>query len=260
MDIIKRSVVLWFMAFPSIACAVPEMHVTAPKVPYVVCSNSLDCCRSKGYALFRPMFLDSKINEWQINCAIFIAISYSRFNLADSIRPKPFHAVSRHGRADELTCPPMPFLVKGVDVSDMSVRVTPFAVSPPLSENVLHCMAVSFFAGRIQTEGTYIYTVYVNDSDGKAGLTLQECSGYVDFLKEAVQFPCVSPKECETQRQFYADISRRKYQRTFNVAPSVKQAVDYVREHKIMVGFPDLEIEDGFLDSEPDLTQTGDSL
>lgn len=176
--------------------------------------NSCTNCIRRGCTVisnapFEPDIYARHIELLDAEFAIGLAVSFSRFNLADDVKfsnvvtkPLPIEDVVEH---------PMPFEVNGVCLTNMSARVFAFYASPTSSTRKLPCTLVSFFKDSEFSESSYLYSLYVNDATGETGLSVQDCSGGMHFLLNTWRYPFLNPVECEKQQEFVERFHRRKY-------------------------------------------------
>ncbi len=205
-------------------------------------SNTCTNCLRRGCVVvdsapsLPPVFSVRNSGKMENESAVNLAIAYSRFHLADGLELK---AQKRLPPAiDEIVFCPMPYCVDGVCLTNMTARVFAFDVSPASSSKSLPCTLVSFYSTSTVADDTYIYSLYVNDATGHVGLSVQECSFYMLFLSYAIEYPFLSPVECQKQQAFVDRVSRRKY----NEKPLRSPAVPFGLPAKDRHLLPDLTV------------------
>lgn len=175
------------------------------------CTNCINRSHSPiAIPPFAVNFSPRPIEGLDAEFAVGLAVSYSRYNLADTVRygrilkrwPMPI---------EDIPVSQMPFEVDGICLTNMSARVFAFSASPDFSSNVLPCVLVSFFKDSDFSSFGYLYSLYVNDSTGNVGLSIQYCLGRMTFLDKAKRYPFLSPDECEKQQDFVSRLYHRKY-------------------------------------------------
>ncbi len=176
------------------------------------CTNCIrrGCVSIRNGQIIPPSLCARHIDPLSADFALSQAVAYSRFELADDIifrtkwtRPMPVEDIVVH---------PFPFYVKGVCLTNMFARVFAFEASPTMfSTKVLPCFLVSFYSDQTFQASGYLYSLYVNDSTGWTGLSIQECSMNMLFLANEKKYPFLSPAECAKQQDFVSRLYQRKY-------------------------------------------------
>ncbi len=207
-------------------------------------SNTCTNCLRRGCVVVDsapsplPIFSARDSGKMENESAVNLAIAHSRFHLADGLEIK---AQKRLPPAiDEIAFCPMPYCVDGVCLTNMTARVFAFDVSPAFSSKSLPCTLVSFYSTTSIVDDTYIYSLYVNDATGCVGLSIQECSCYMAFLSNAMQYPFLSNAECLKQNAFVGRMVERKYKNMLLPSPSVPQGLPTKNRHLL----PDIEVND----------------
>ena len=204
------------------------------------CTNCLRrrCVVVDSAPTLPPIFSARNSGKMENESAVNLAIAHSRFHLADGLEIK---AQKRLPPAiDEIAFCPMPYCVDAVCLTNMTARVFSFNASPAFSSNSLPCTLVSFYSASSITEDAYIYSLYVNDATGGVGLSIQECSCYMAFLSNAMQYPFLSNAECLKQNAFVGRMFERKYKNMLLPRPSVPQGLPTKNRHLL----PDIEVND----------------
>lgn len=75
--------------------------------------------------------------------------------------------------------------------------------------NELCCTLVSFFSSSDYRAASHLFSLYVNDSTGNVGLSVQECSQHMDFLANSMWYPFLDRCECMRQIDFCNKIYKR---------------------------------------------------
>ena len=176
------------------------------------CTNCIrrGCVSISNGQIIPPSLCARHIEPLSADFALSQAVAYSRFELADDIRfqtkwtmPMPVEDIVVH---------PFPFNVEGVCLTNMFARVFAFEASPTMfSKKVLPCFLVSFYSNQTFQASGYLYSLYVNDSTGWTGLSIQECSKNMLFLANEKKYPFLSPAECAKQQDFVSRLYQRKY-------------------------------------------------
>ena len=205
-------------------------------------SNTCTNCPRRGCVVIGnaplqpPTFSARCSGTLENECAVNMAIGYSRFHIADGIEflaQKTIPPVF-----DEISFCPLPYCVGGVCLTNMTARVFAFDAAPAFSTNSLPCTLVSFYSASTLTEDTYVYSLYVNDATGCVGLSIQECSGYMLFLENAMRYPFLSSAECRKQQDFNNRMLERMFPEKSLVAPSVPSGLPTRNRHLL----PDMEV------------------
>ena len=207
-------------------------------------SNTCTNCLRRGCVVVDsapsplPIFSARDSGKMENESAVNLAIAHSRFHLADALEIK---AQKRLPLAiDEIAFCPVPYCVDGVCLTNMTARVFAFDVSPAFSSKSLPCTLVSFYSTTSIVDDTYIYSLYVNDATGCVGLSIQECSCYMAFLSNAMQYPFLSNAECLKQNAFVGRMVERKYKNMLLPSPCVPQGLPTKNRHLL----PDIEVND----------------
>lgn len=165
------------------------------------------CVVVDGSAL-KPVFFERKADHLGIEIAVALAISHSRHEIADGVALSTAQRVPP--TIDMIANHPLPYSIDGINLTNMAIRVFAFATHPALATNDLNVVLVSFYDGTISRE-RFMYALYVNDSTGDVSDTIQGCSGYMEFLSNAIRHPFLDEVECERQRRFFSALNRRRY-------------------------------------------------
>ena len=193
------------------------------------------CVVVDGSAL-KPVFFERKVDHLGIEIAVALAISYSRHKIADGVA---FPEVQRIPPAiDTLPKHPLPYSVNGIGLTNMTVRAFAFATHPVLATNDLNVVLVSFYEGAI-SHGKFMYALYVNDSTGDVSDTIQGCSGYMEFLSNAIRHPFLDEIECDRQSRFFSALNRRRYGRGLEMPARSPLSSSQIK----MLGDKDVEVE-----------------
>lgn len=210
MDINKTCAIISCVISHAVLCAYPVHEVRIiDEHSSPVTSCDMHTHHKAEHIGSYPTFGRESACPLQIEMSVWLALAYARYHLADGIdlsQSQLGPCVQECAKA-----PPIPFAVCGVEMKNLMLRATPFFVQPILSTNALHCVAVSFFSKETEKDEQYLCTIYVCDSTGEAGLSVQECSDYKDFLKDACRFPFLSHDEYKSQQSFYDGIMRRRW-------------------------------------------------
>ena len=184
-------------------------------------SNSCTTCVPKGCVvndntpLLSPLFFETEVTPLVAGCAVYSAISYSRYHLADTIGK--FRWERTHpALLSEMVKAPLPYSIDGICLTNMSIRVFPFSIRDIASSNELTCILVSFFRRGKVEGGHHLYSLYVNDATGNIGFSIQECSSFMPIFNRSVRYPFLTELECELQqkflkRRFQLDQSRQNH-------------------------------------------------
>ncbi len=238
MDIIRRMGTLCgCMFFASIAAA-QGINVVVQRHLSNTCTNCprRGCVVIGNAPLLSPTFSARCSGTLENECAVNMAISYSRFHLADGIEfltKKTIPPVF-----DEMSFRPLPYCISGVCLTNMTARVFAFDAAPAFSSNSLPCTLVSFYSASTFAKETYVYSLYVNDATGRVGLSIQECSGHMLFLENAMRYPFLSSVECLKQQDFMNRILERMFPEKNLVTPTVPSGLPAQNRHLL----PDLEV------------------
>ena len=238
MDIIRQVGILGgCMFFASIAVA-QGINVVVQRNLSNTCTNCprRGCVVIGNAPLLPPTFSARCSRTLENECAVNMAIGYSRFHIADGIKFPTIKTIPPE--FDDISFRPLPYCVGGVCLTNMTARVFAFDAAPAFSSNSLPCTLVSFYSASTLAEEAYVYSLYVNDATGRVGLSIQECSGYMLFLENAMRYPFLSSAECLKQQDFMNRMLERMFPEKSLVVPAVPSGLPAQNRHLL----PDLEV------------------
>ena len=173
------------------------------------------CTGNPEGASLRPSFYEQSPDAFETACAVFQALSYARCNLSDGINVKALNALPP--KLSSLNDPMPSNFVEGFNLTNLFIRTYTFATAPAFSTNGLRCTLVSFFRTKEFLPDEHVFSLYVNERSGKTGLSIQECSGFMQFLtNSSIRYPFLNQSECGRQAEFCSRINRRRFLPTPN--------------------------------------------
>ena len=138
-------------------------------------------------------------NTSDTNAALWAAVLYSRFVLAERLLPVEERTVSTI--ADFPVMHDSDYVINDVCVKNMDAAVFTFVVRNPNVRNTGHFAVVKFSEG-----GLFLYAVYVNLATGKSDLEFLNISGARLVLARENPFPFLSKQECRYQKAIVARV------------------------------------------------------